>query len=298
MPDTLLVTGATGHLGQRVLHHLVDTLRVPGNRIIATTRKPESLSAWAVKGVVVRTADFENTASLTDAFRGARRLLLISTDAIDRPGRRLAQHKNAIDAAVQAGVSHVVYTSMPEPEGSPVVFAPDHAGTEAALAASTLPGWTVLRNHWYFETLFNSLPGILARGGKWFSAAGDGKVANISRDDVGRAAACVLAGSYTGKDTFTLSGPHALSVAEQAAAITQAIDKPIQVIPLPVEALIQGMVGAGLPEPVAKLIASFDTNTAAGRASKVTGDFKAITGVEPQRFTDWLSANKSALLGA
>ena len=146
MPDTLLVTGATGHLGQRVLHHLVDTLRVPGNRIIATTRKPESLSAWAVKGVVVRTADFENTASLTDAFRGARRLLLISTDAIDRPGRRLAQHKNAIDAAVQAGVSHVVYTSMPEPEGSPVVFAPDHAGTEAALAASTLPGWTVLRN--------------------------------------------------------------------------------------------------------------------------------------------------------
>ena len=151
MPDTLLVTGAAGHLGQRVLHHLVDTLRVPGNRIIATTRKPESLSAWAVKGVVVRTADFENTASLTDAFRGAGRLLLISTDAIDRPGRRLAQHKNAIDAAVQAGVSHVVYTSMPEPEGSPVVFAPDHAGTEAALAASTLPGWTVLRNHWYFQ---------------------------------------------------------------------------------------------------------------------------------------------------
>jgi NAD(P)H dehydrogenase (quinone) len=79
MPDTLLVTGATGHLGQRVLHHVVDTLRVPGNRIIATTRKPESLSAWAVKGVVVRTADFENTASLPDAFRGAGRLLLIST---------------------------------------------------------------------------------------------------------------------------------------------------------------------------------------------------------------------------
>ena len=297
MSDLLLVTGAAGHLGQRVIHHLLDTLKVPANRIIATTRTPASLAALAAKGVTVRAADFDDVASLSTAFEGAGRLLLISTDALDRPGHRLAQHQNAVAAAAKAGVSHVVYTSMPQPENSPLLLAPDHAGTEAALAASALPGWTVLRNHWYFENLFMTMPSVLATGGQWFSAAGDGKLANIARDDLALAAATVLAGAYTGKATYTLSGAEALTTAQQAQAISAAIDKPINVIPVPVDGLIQGMVGAGLPEPVARIFASFDTNTAAGRVATVTGDFKKITGVEPQSFATWLTANRGALSG-
>lgn len=297
MSDLLLVTGAAGQFGQRVLHFLVKSLSVPASRIIATTRKPESLSTWSDLGVTVRAADFEDAASLTDAFRGAERLLLISTDAIDQPGRRLRQHTNAIDAATRAGVSHVIYTSMPAPAGSPLLLAPDHEGTEAALASSALPSWTVLRNHWYFENLLRSVPGILARGGKWFSAAGDGKLASISRDDLARAAACVLAGPYTGKATYTLSGPQALTTMEQSQILAQALDRPIQVIPVPAEALIQGMLSAGLPEPVARLIASFDTNTSAGRVAAVTDDFKRITGIDPQPFEEWVVANRGALTG-
>ena len=297
MSDLLLVTGAAGHLGQRVIHHLLDTLKVPASRIIATTRTPAGLAALAAKGVTVRAADFDDMASLSTAFDGADRLLLISTDALDRPGHRLAQHRNAVAAATQAGVSHVVYTSMPQPDDSPLLLAPDHAGTEAALAASALPGWTVLRNHWYFENLFMSMPSVLAMGGQWFSAAGDGKLANIARDDLALAAATVLAGAYTGKATYTLSGAEALTTAQQAQAISAAIDKPINVIPVPVDGLIQGMVGAGLPEPVARIFASFDTNTAAGRVAVVTGDFKKITGVEPQSFATWLTANRGALSG-
>jgi NAD(P)H dehydrogenase (quinone) len=297
MSDLLLVTGAAGHLGQRVIHHLLDTLKVPAGRIIATTRTPGSLAALAAKGVIVRAADFDDMASLATAFDGAGRLLLISTDALDRPGHRLAQHRNAVAAATKAGVSHVVYTSMPQPENSPLLLAPDHAGTEAALAASAVPGWTVLRNHWYFENLFMSMPGVLARGGQWFSAAGDGKWANIARDDLALAAATVLAGAYTGKATYTLSGAEALTTAQQAQAIGAAIGKPINVVPVPVEGLIQGMVSAGLPEPVARIFASFDTNTAAGRVATVTGDFKKITGVEPQSFATWLTANRGALSG-
>ncbi len=132
-------------------------------------------------------------------------MLLISTDTI---GRRVPQHQAAIDAAVKAGASHVIYTSMPSPETSLVLFAPDHAGTEAALAASALPGWTVLRNNWYFETLFLSMPSVLASG-KWFTAAGDGRTANIARDDIARAAAAALAGGERGKVTYTLTGAKA-----------------------------------------------------------------------------------------
>jgi NAD(P)H dehydrogenase (quinone) len=292
----LLITGASGPFGQRALHHLLNTLNVPASNIIAISRKPEALAGWAAQGVTVRAGDFEDAASLAAAFAGAERLLLISTDAVDRPGRRIAQHKAAVDAAVTAGVKHVVYTSMPRPEGSPILIAPDHAATEAALAASTLPGWTVLRNHWYFENLLASLPHVVASG-QWFTAAGDGKIANIARDDLARAAAVALAGTAEGKTTLTLGGDTPRTTAEIAALVSEVTGKPIQVIQISVEDLVKGIVGAGLPEPIARLIASFDTNTAAGRAGDVTGDFRALTGVDPLPFEQWLATNQAALLG-
>jgi NAD(P)H dehydrogenase (quinone) len=296
MSDFLLVTGASGHLGQRVIHHLLNTLQVPAAQIIATTRKPESLAHLATLGVTVRAADFESADSLASAFAGADRLLLISTDALDRPGRRLAQHQAALAAAAKAGVKHVVYTSMPKPEDSPLLIAPDHLGTEQALAASPLAGWTVLRHHWYFENLFMTLPSVLPSG-QWFSAAGNGGIAHIARDDLGRAAATVLAGSATGKNTHTLSGAQAFTTAEIAELISATLDKPIQLIPVPVEGLIQGMVDAGLPPPLAAVFASFDTNTAAGRVGEITDDFHTLTGVAPQPFAAWLTENKAALAG-
>lgn len=295
MTTTLLVSGASGQFGQSVLNHLLDALRVEPQRIIATTRKPESLAAFSKRGVTVRAADFDDVGSLPAAFAGAQRALLVSTDALDRPGRRLAQHKAAIAAAEKAGVQHLVYTSMPEADKAIVMIAPDHAGTEAALAASSLPGWTVLRNHWYFENLFMSLPAILGNGGNWYHANGEGKSANIARDDLARAAATVLAGSETGKSTHTLSGGEALGTAEQAALISQVLGRPINVVPVPVAGLVQGMISAGLPEPVAQVLASFDANTAAGHVGTVTGDYQRITGRAPQTFAAWLAAHKEQL---
>jgi NAD(P)H dehydrogenase (quinone) len=294
MSDKLLVTGASGHLGHLVIAHLLDTLKVSASRIIATTRNPEKLAALAAKGVTVRPADFDDVGSLTTAFSGAQRLLLISTDALDRPGHRLAQHKNALAAAAKAGVSHVVYTSMPMPEDSPLLIAPDHLGTEQALAASPL-SWTVLRNCWYMENLFMSLPSAIATG-QWYSAAGDGKVAYIARNDLARAAAVALASSDTGKTTYTLTGSEAYSTEEIARRVSALTGKPISVVHVPLEGLIQGMVAAtGWPVELATIFASFDTNTKAGRVATITNDAQKLTGVAPQKFDAWLAANKSAL---
>ena len=292
-PD-LLVTGAGGKLGQRVLHHLLTTLDVPARRIAAASRRPESLSDWATRGVTLRKADFDDGASLDLAFAGISRLLLISTDALDKPGHRLAQHRAAIDAAARAGVAHLVYTSLPNAEKSAILFAPDHAGSEAALAASPLPGWTVLRNNWYFENLFFSLPSSLASG-SWYSAAGEGGIAHIARDDLALAAATALAGKDIGKTILTLGGSRAYSIPEIAALVSQAVGKTLSVVPVPVEGLIQGMVAHGLPEPLAKVFASFDTSIARGELAGITGDFEKLTGRKPQSFEDWLADNKPAI---
>jgi NAD(P)H dehydrogenase (quinone) len=200
-----LVTGASGHLGQLVISNLLETHKIPASKIIATTRNPEKLADLAAKGVNVRAADFDDTANLAEAFKGATRLLLISTDVLDRPGHRLVQHRNAIAAAEKAGVEHVLYTSLQKADTSAVSFAPDHVGTEKALANSNLNGWTLLRNSWYFENLFYALPHAI-KSGTWYTAAGEGKIAHIAREDLARAAAAALASDKGGKNTYTLTG--------------------------------------------------------------------------------------------
>ncbi|HSX64595.1 MAG TPA: NmrA family NAD(P)-binding protein, partial [Pseudoxanthomonas sp.] len=225
---TLLVTGASGHLGRATLAHLLGTLQIPASRIIATSRKPDTLADLAARGVTVRAADFDDPASLEVAFAGADRLLLVSTDAWLEPGKRLQQHGAAVQAAVAAGVKHVVYTSLPAAETSRVSFAPDHLGTEQALAASPLT-WTVLRNAWYFENLLYTVPGALAAG-EWFSAAGDGSIAYIARDDLAHAAAVALAADDTRKQILTLTGTQALGAREVAAAISALTSRPLQVV--------------------------------------------------------------------
>src|SRR5690348_4225058 len=155
MTETLLVTGASGQLGRAVINHLLDAQKIAPSSIIAATRNPENLADLAARGIAVRAADFNDSASLEKAFAGADRVLIISTSDLDlKTGRRLKQHETAVAAAKAVGVSHLLYTSMPNPEpGSPVLFAGDHYGTEQAIKASGIP-YTIFRNGWYQENLF------------------------------------------------------------------------------------------------------------------------------------------------
>ncbi len=290
----LLVTGASGQLGQRVLHHLIDTLGIPASRVVAASRKPGSLSAWVSRGVTAREADFDDDASLAQSFAGVKRLLIISTNALDGAGTRLRQHRAAVRAAATAGIEHVVYTSLPEAEHSLVSFAPDHAGTEKAIAESGIPGWTILRNHWYFENLFLTMPSALASG-QWYSAAGDGRLAYIARDDLALAAATALADNFNGRRTLTLGGQVAYTTSEIGKLVSDATGKPLAVIDVPLEGLIQGMVASGVPTPVAEVFGSFDATAKAGLFEGGSGDFETLTGRKPQRLEDWLSHNADRL---
>lgn len=293
-PD-LLVTGASGHLGKAVLKHLVETLNVPAARIVATSRRPEGLGDWAARGVTVRKADYDDPAGLAAAFAGVDRLLLISTDALDEVGKRLRQHKAAIAAAASAGVKHVVYTSLPDAETSLVSFAPDHAGTEAAIKAGGFEGYTLLRNTWYAENVLHSLPNALATG-TWYTAAGNGGTSYIARDDLALAAAIALASDYAGKRTLGLYGSKPYTVDQVAELARKATGKPLQVVQVPVEGLVQGIIGAGLPEPVARVFASFDAAAAAGNLAGSPDEFKALTGRDPQPFEDWFAKNAAPAL--
>src|SRR5690349_23479575 len=148
MSGSILVTGASGQLGKRVVELLLE--RGGGARIIAATRKPEGLAELKARGVEVRAADFNDEASLASAFQGVERALLISTDSLDEPGKRQRQHAAAVKALAAAKVQHVVYTSIINPVGSRITISEDHAATEAELDKSGL-SHTVLRNNVYSD---------------------------------------------------------------------------------------------------------------------------------------------------
>lgn len=293
MSETILVTGAAGQLGQLVVHHLIESYKVAPANIIAATRSPEKLAELTAKGVVTRKADFDDAASLEAAFAGVDRLLIISTDALDTPGKRLIQHKAAVAAAVKAKVKHITYTSMPAPDNSLVTFAPDHLGTESAIKESGIP-YTIVRDAWYHDNYLHSMPHNLQTG-KWFTSAGDGKIATISRDDCALAIASVLAAGISASATYTVTGKQSLTPKEIAAIATEATGKPLEVVTVTDEQLGQGIRGAGLPGFVADMLVSADANTRAGKFDIVTDDFAKLTGKQPQSLKDYFVANKAAL---
>jgi NAD(P)H dehydrogenase (quinone) len=295
MTETILITGAGGQLGGRVIDHLLESQGVAASRIIAGTRDPAKLAGLAARGVAVCKVDFDDTAGLEAAFAGAGTVLVISTDALDGAGTRLRQHKAAIAAAAKAGVKRLAYTSLPLAESSHVSFAPDHLGSEEAIKATGLP-YLIFRNSWYAENLLMSLPNAF-RSGQWFTSAGDGKTAFVARDDIAAAIAGALANPPAASTTYTLTGGEALDNPGIAALASEIVGKPLQVVPLTDEQLAGGMKAAGVPDAVIPTLVSFETATRAGDLATVTGDIETLSGRAPRPVSDFISANAAALAG-
>lgn len=287
--SVILVAGASGQLGRRVIELLLDT---PGlGRIIATTRTPDALVALSASGVEVRRADFDDPASLGAAFSGAERALLVSTDAVDGTDRRIAQHTAAIRALERAGVGHVVYTSASVAPS--IGFIADHRATEAALVESRMDH-TILRNNLYLELLLGSLPAAIASG-QLADARGAGASGFVSREDCARAAAAALVDGVTGRRTLEITGPSLVTSRDVALVASELVGRPIQHVSIPLEALVEGMIAHGVPAPLAGAYAQIDVAIARGEFAVESDAVERLTGKPPQGLRAFLAANRAAL---
>jgi NAD(P)H dehydrogenase (quinone) len=291
MSQRLLVTGAAGQLGRRVVESL---LEINAGPIVAATRDPSKLDDLAAKGVEVRTADFDKPETLPSAFAGIDRLLLISTDAVYVPGQRLAQHKAAIAAAEKAGVKHIIYTSLPAPQPSrESVIEDDHFWTEQAIAASSM-SWTIMRHGLYADNLLWSLPQAIASGTLATATANRGRHW-VTREDCARADAAVLASDETTRRIYEITGPAAVTAEELAAIVSELTDKPLTHVGISAAMLRDGLAGAGLPPTLIGALVGFDTATALGFHATVTPAVEELTGRKPTSVRDFLVAHKAAL---
>lgn len=289
---TLLVTGAAGQLGRQAITHLLS--HAPGSRIVAGTRHPETLQDLAAKGVEVRHVDFDMAPEeLAQAFAGVDRLLIVSTDALDRPGHRLEQHQRAIKAAVQAKVGHILYTSMVRPNpANTALLAFDHRGTEEAIVASGLP-YTILRNNWYIDNLLDALPYAVAAG-SLSDATAKGRAAYVARADCARAAAAALASTENLSSIRDISGPELLSLADMARVLSDLSGKTISPAPIDAQTRSAQLEAAGLPAGFAHVLTNAEEAIAQGWFAILSDDVLNLTGQAPTSFAT-LARQKLAL---
>ena len=254
---TYAVTGASGQLGRKVLDELLE--RVDASTVVALARDSAKLSDYAAKGIEVRQADYDDPASLDKALAGVNRVLLISGNAV---GQRERQHGNVIEAAKKAGVEYIAYTSILNAQDSKLALAPEHVATEKLLEQSGL-NHDLLRSAWYSENFVGSLPQQV-EAGSIYGASGEGRYSTATRADLAAGAAAALVGSKGGQ-TYELAGDESWTMDEFAAEVSRAAGKPVKYVDQSEEDYAKTLEGAGLPPPVAAMLAS--TSALAGEGA-------------------------------
>lgn len=281
------ITGATGHLGQATITNLLP--KVSAQEIVALVRDPQKATDLSQHGVLVRQGSYDDIASLVAAFQGVDTVLLISTSETDY-AIRMQQHQNVIDAARQVGVRHLIYTSVLNPSRDSAFSAsPSHLATEDYLVASGLT-YTVFRNTLYADIV----PGLVGQevlsSGKFYLAAGDGRVSYAVREDIAKALANVL--TTTGHDNkiYDIAPSPAYSMHEVATAISEVTDQPVEYVPISGETMAAGMRQQQVPEAMITLMGGIVKAMNDNELDSSSTDLEQLLGHKPTDLKMYLSS--------
>jgi len=267
----LLVTGATGKLGAKIVETLLKT--VPASQVAVSVRNPEKAESLRARGVDVRQGDFDRPESLDAAFAGIDRLLIISADGDTET--RIRQHTNAAEAAARAKVGFIAYTSLANAADSKLFLAPPHQAAEQAILKTGIP-YSFLRNNWYLENEASGIQGAKA-GAPWVTSAGTGRVGWALQQEYAEAAAAVLTGSGHENTVYELSGP-LLTQEQFVAELSAVLGKSIPVQQVDDDAYADIMKGAGVPEFLLPFLVGIQQGIRDGELEIESGDFEKLLG--------------------
>ncbi|MEV7523561.1 SDR family oxidoreductase [Streptomyces sp. NPDC091371] len=280
---SIVITGATGHLGRHVIEGLLE--KVPADLITAVVRNEDKAADFAARGVRIAVADYNTPETFDGLFKAGDKVLLISGNEFHKG--RVGQHRVVLDAAKAADVALFAYTSAP---GSlTAALADDHRNTEAAILESGVT-YALLRNGWYNENYTEQLAPVL-QSNSVTQAAGEGRVASAARADYAAAAVAVLTGEGHENATYELSGDTAWSFAEYAAELGRQSGKEIAYNAVSVEAYTGILTGhAGLPAPLAAILGEVDRSIEKGELAATGGDLSRLTGRPTTPIADSIAA--------
>ena len=281
----IAITGATGQLGQLVIQVLLKN--TTANQIVALVRNPNKAQQLKDQGIELRHFDYDQAETLVPALKGIDKLLLISANEI---GRRTPQHQAVIEAAVQANVPYITYTSLLRADSSKLGLAQEHRETEALIQNSGLK-YTFLRNNWYNENYLGNLTHTVETG-TLFGAAQNGKISSAARQDYAEATAKVLLSEGHDQKIYELAGSNSFTLEQLAGFISKASGKTVTYSNLSAEDYTQGLKQAGLPDGLIEVIVDADVQTARGGMYSERQDLQQLLG----RATTPIQAQIAALL--
>ncbi|MER7330460.1 MULTISPECIES: SDR family oxidoreductase [unclassified Micromonospora] len=279
---SIVVTGATGHLGRLIVDALLRR-GVPAGQVVALGRDTDRLADLAARGVTVRRADYTDPESLRAALAGAEKLMFVSGSEV---GQRVQQHRNVVAAAKEAGVGLVVYTSITKADTSSLLLAAEHLATEQEIRSSGLP-YVLLRNNWYVENYLPQLPTYLEHG--VLGAAGDGRIGGATRADYAEAAAAVLTTEGHANRVYELAGSP-FTMTGLAEELSRQTGRQVGYIDLPVEKYAEVLAGAGVPQAYAEVLADGDRGIAQGDLDVESDDLAKLIGRQPTTLAEAIRA--------
>ncbi|MFM2478562.1 SDR family oxidoreductase [Celerinatantimonas sp. MCCC 1A17872] len=281
----IAVTGATGQLGQLVIKYLLQ--RAPSEKLVALARDLDKAQSLIGSGVEIRQADYSQPSSLVAALKGVTKLLLISSSEV---GQRFVQHKNVIDAAKEAGVELIAYTSLLHADTSPLMLAAEHVETEAYLKQANIPH-VLLRNGWYSENYLASLAPSLANGG-FIGCAKDGKISSAAREDYAQAGAAVLTSEQSqGGKIYELAGDESYTLTDLCEIISEESGQKIPYINLPESDFVKALESAGIPRPFAVVLADSDKGASKGGLFDDSHDLSKLIGHPTRSLREMIKAS-------
>ena len=265
----IAITGATGQLGQLVIQHLLK--QTQAENIVALVRNVEKAEYLKAKGIDVRHFDYDSPATLVPALQGIDKILLISANEV---GRRTPQHKAVIDAAIEAKVPYIAYTSLLRADTSPLGLAQEHRETEQLIRESGL-SYTFLRNNWYSENYLAGLAHNIETG-ILYGAAQDSLISAAPRTDYAEAAANVLLSENHKNKTYELASSTAFTLETLAKTISKVSNKTVAYSNLSAEDYKQGLLQAGLPEGLVNVIVEADIEAQNGAMLSDSKDLETL----------------------
>lgn len=283
----IAITGSTGELGSDIVGFLIQKGFNPAH-IIGLARNEEKAQRLKDQGVTVRLGSYDDYPSLVAAFQGARKVLLISGNEMDK---RIPQHLQVIQAAKAAGVDHILYTSVQRQSDrpdSPINFVTtSHIETENAIKASGLK-YTLLRNNLYMDMLPWVLGQDVFNTGIFYPAK-EGRVGYTLKRDIAEATANVLLSDKHENKSYNISNPHALGFAEVAAHLSALANKPVHYISPSVDVYKSTMLGFGVPAMAVDMLAGFAVGAEQGELVSGESDLPRLLQRDPVSYKEFLN---------
>ena len=282
----ILVTGATGHLGNAAIQSLLKR-GVPANRIAALIRDKNKAANLSEQGVQLKIGNYNDYNSLVDALEDVDKLFLISSN--DVTADTLLQHKNVINAAKENSVQHIVYISqeIKNDETPAIQFVIQVHRATAEYIKETGIAYTIFNDSLYADSIGKFSGEAFLENGIFFPA-GDGKVPFVPRTDIGEAAAVVLTTPGHEYKTYAITGNNAYSFEDIAGFLTDITGKKVTYLKPDLDTYSDALINAGVPKEVVGFLGAFSTAIRNGEFDTNRSDLENLLGRKPMELKEFL----------